>query len=25
VHTWGPDGQGRLIDDPDGWHDPVVK
>jgi glucose-6-phosphate 1-dehydrogenase len=25
VHSWGPDGQGRLIDDPDGWHDPVVK
>jgi glucose-6-phosphate 1-dehydrogenase len=22
VHTWGPPEQDRLIDDPDGWHDP---
>ncbi|MFI5053879.1 MAG: glucose-6-phosphate dehydrogenase [Acidimicrobiia bacterium] len=24
VHTWGPEEQDRLIDDPDHWHDPAV-
>jgi len=24
IHTWGPDEQNRLVDDPDGWHAPVV-
>jgi glucose-6-phosphate 1-dehydrogenase len=24
VHSWGPEEQNRLIEDPDHWHDPVV-
>jgi len=23
-HTWGPTQQDRLVDDPDGWHEPVA-